>query len=46
MELGFMCGELIVIQDVQQVRASGQKVDEQGEQNGEGEEFHIKNYEG
>jgi hypothetical protein len=37
-----MGGKLIVIQDVQQVRAIGQKVDEQGEENGEGEEFHDK----
>ena len=37
-----MGGKLIVIQDVQQVRAIGQKVDEQGEQDGEGEEFHDK----
>jgi hypothetical protein len=35
-------GKLIVIQDVQQVRAIGQKVDEQGEQDGEGEEFHVR----
>jgi len=41
-----MGGKLIVIQDIQQARAIGQKVDEQGEQDGEGEEFHIKNYEG
>ena len=38
----FMGGRLIVIQDVQDARAIGQKVDEQGEQDGEGEEFHMR----
>ena len=38
----FMGGKLIVIQDVNQARAIGQKVDEQGEQDGEGDEFHYK----
>jgi len=37
-----MGAKLIVIQDVNQARAIGQKVDEQGEQDGEGEEFHDK----
>jgi hypothetical protein len=37
-----MGAELIVIQDVNQARAIGQKVDEQNEQDGEGEEFHDK----
>ena len=37
-----MGGKLILIQDVNQARAIGQKVDEQGEQDGEGEEFHDK----
>jgi hypothetical protein len=41
-----MGGKLIVIQDVQKVRAIGQKVDEQGEQDGEGEEFHDKHLAG
>ena len=38
----FIRGRLIVIQDVQDVRAIGQKVNEQGEQDGEGEEFHVR----
>ena len=32
----------MVIQDVQDARAIGQKVNEQGEQDGEGEEFHMR----
>ena len=37
-----MGGILVVVKDVQDVRAIGQKVNEQGEQDGEGEEFHDK----